>query len=365
MGMWKIGADGRPVKVKETKLQKEKFLEENLEDWIAADPSLLGEPLLIVGRQVLIPDVRDRLDLLALDPDGKAVIIELKRGKLKDPVDMQALRYASYISKWGFDEFERHARGFLGKQADPEFNFNELYENFCSEAGADETPEVNTDQRMIIIGSEVKEKLGSVALWLREHHVDIKVIEVDAYREGESLLVQPRVIIPVEISRFTETGRPVKSDVSRPWLTDGKTWHLEKRCNPKTKDMLLQLDSMIQENFEVDGPRWNQGGYVAYRIGSRNWLCIKTLASVLNIDFLVKINTFTQSNLAQRLGVVEFDKKSSLAEKFSLPTSVSVEHHNEKADWITLHLKEGFDLENEAFLEFLKEAYEAFPFWKE
>ncbi|MCK4232497.1 hypothetical protein KAX21_06060 [candidate division WOR-3 bacterium] len=360
--MWKIGADGRPIKVKETKLPKEKLLEENLEDWIARDSSLLGEPLLIVGRQVIIPDVRDRLDLLALDPDGRAVIIELKRGKLKDPVDMQALRYASYISKWGFDEFESHARTFFNKEADPEFNFNELYENFCSEAGADETPEVNTDQRMIVVGSEVKEKLGSVALWLREHHIDIKVIEVDAYREGESLFLQPRVIIPVEVSRFTETGRPVKGDVSRPWLTDGRTWHLEKRCSPKTKEMLLQLDSIIQENLNVDGPRWNQGGYVAYRIGNRNWLYINTHASVLSLDILVKIDAFKQSELAKRLGVEEFDKEQS---HFDLPSSVYIEKRSERADRVTLRIKEEFDLESEAFLEFLKEAYEAFPFAKE
>lgn len=77
MPMWKIGTDGRPVKVKETKLQREKLLEEHLEDWIAADSSLLGEPLLIIGRQVLIPDVRDCLDLLALDPDGKFVGVDL------------------------------------------------------------------------------------------------------------------------------------------------------------------------------------------------------------------------------------------------------------------------------------------------
>ena len=78
-------------------------MEQNLENWIAADPSLLGEPLLVVGRQAMIPDVRDKLDILRLDPQGKAVATELQRGKLKNPVDMQTLRYASYISKWGFD----------------------------------------------------------------------------------------------------------------------------------------------------------------------------------------------------------------------------------------------------------------------
>src|SRR5204863_8113987 len=129
--------------------------------------------------------------LLALDPQGKAVIVELKRGKLKDPVDMQALRYASYISRWVFEDFERVAEGYLsGGLSD--FNFNAIYEKFCSDAGVDEIPEkLNSDQRMIVVGAEVKEKLGSVALWLRQHNIDITVIQLEAYREtGNALLLQ-------------------------------------------------------------------------------------------------------------------------------------------------------------------------------
>ncbi len=66
MGLWKI-KNNEPTKVAETKFKKENLLEENLEEWIAKDPSILGEPLLIIGRQVLIPDTKDKLDLLALD----------------------------------------------------------------------------------------------------------------------------------------------------------------------------------------------------------------------------------------------------------------------------------------------------------
>ena len=131
MTVWKIGEKG-PSKLPETTPKEEKLLEEHLEDWVVNDPGLLGEPLLIVGRQVLIPEVKDRLDILALDPQGNAVVVELKRGKLKAPVDMQALRYASYISRWRFEDFERQAKAFMSKAGDPEFNFNEIFEQFCS-----------------------------------------------------------------------------------------------------------------------------------------------------------------------------------------------------------------------------------------
>ena len=76
MALWKITEEG-PSKVKETKFKKEKLLEEHLEDWIAKDPSILGEPLLIFGRQVIIPDTKDRLDLLAIDPHDQLTAIQI------------------------------------------------------------------------------------------------------------------------------------------------------------------------------------------------------------------------------------------------------------------------------------------------
>ena len=47
-----------------TYLSQEGKSEGNLETWIENDPSLLGDNLLIIGRQVQVPDVKDRIDLL-------------------------------------------------------------------------------------------------------------------------------------------------------------------------------------------------------------------------------------------------------------------------------------------------------------
>lgn len=357
MGLWKI-TDKGPSKLAETKFNQEKLLEEKLEDWISSDSFILGEPLLVVGRQVLIPDTKDRLDLLAFDPQGNAVIIELKRGELKDPVDIQALRYASYISKWGFEDFENLARNYRGK-GDPEFNFNALYESFCEDAGVDETPDLNKGQRVIIVGSSVREKLGSVALWLFEHGIDIKVIEVRAYKDGDGILIEPTIVVPLQVSKFAETGR-IKPEGS-PWIMDGKSWHLEKRCSLKTKEMFICLDKIIQENFDVDGPRWNQKHYIAYRINNYNWLSIVTTPNILRLDFLVKAKSFKSDDVEKRLNIVKFDKEESLSEKFGLPSSVFIKNRNENTDRMYIRVKEDFDLQSEEFLNFLKDAYNAFP----
>lgn len=358
MGLWKITEKG-PEKVVETVFKSEKLLEEHLENWICADSSVLGEPLLIVGRQVLIPDTKDRLDLLAFDPQGNAVIIELKRGKLKDPVDVQSLRYASYISKWRFEDFENLARNHMDKVGDQEYNFNSLFEDFCEDAGVDEPPDLNKDQRIIIVGSSVRDKLGSVALWLNEHGIDIKVIEVHAYKEGDSIFVEPNIVVPVQVSRFEKVGSTKITDSS--WIADGKNWHLEKRCSLKTKEMLMKLDELIQENFEIEGPKWNQKHYVSYRINNYNWLAVITTPNFLRLDFLVKANSFTADKVASLLNIAKFDKEETLSEKFGLPSSVLVKNRNEKTDRMYIRVKDDFKLESDKFIEFLKEAYKAFP----
>jgi hypothetical protein len=359
MPIWKITEDG-PVEVTETRLKQIDLLERHLEDWVVANHALLGESLLVIGRQVMIPDFHDRIDVLALDTKGNAVVIELKRGEIKDPVDMQALRYASYISRWTFDDFENQARNHLGKTGDASFNFNEIYEEFCAEAGVDEVPDLNTDQRIIIVGAEVKAKLGSVALWLLEHNVDIKVIEMEVYREGGTVFLQPRVIIPQPVSRFSDAGQPKPQEGARPWIKNGRRWHLEKRCSAETREMLLTLDDLIRDNFEVDGPHWNQKFYIAYRVGRYNWLTVKTHASLLRLGFLVPTGAFDQHRLAERLGVAEFVTEESFADKLNLPSSVTVQSRNESTDRIYLRLKEDFVLNDERFLAFLQDAYQVF-----
>jgi hypothetical protein len=358
MPLWKI-TDKGPSKVKETKFKQEKLLEEHLEDWIAADPTILGEPLLIFGRQVIMPDTKDRLDLLAVDPHGSIAVIELKRGHLKDPVDMQSLRYASYVSKWRFEDFENVARNHFGKVGDAEFNFNDMFESFCSDSGIDDIPDLNQDQRIIIVGSAVREKLGSVALWLRDHSIDIKLIEIQAYKDGDDLLIEPTTIVPMAVNRFVSVGK--KGPEDHPWSTDGKTWHLEKRCSPRTKEIILELDQVIQNEFDIDGPRWSQKYYIAYPINNYNWLCIHTRATFLILDFLVKAGVFKTAELAKRLGVAEFDSDDSLTEKFAMQSSVIVKNRNPASDRIRLRAKEDFNFKSEAFLEFLKEAHKAFP----
>lgn len=78
---------------------------EHLQEWVLAHPEMLGGSLLVItsecdrwtsarGRE------RDRLDVLALDPDGHLVVVELKRDEAPETVELQALKYAAYCSRF-------------------------------------------------------------------------------------------------------------------------------------------------------------------------------------------------------------------------------------------------------------------------
>jgi len=354
MSFWKITSDNKPEQVSTTKLKNEQILEKHLEDWIENSTDILGEPLLIIGRQIIIPEVKERLDLLALDPSGNAVIIELKRGRMSAPVDMQSLRYASYISKWEFSDFEHHAKSYLG-ESDEEFNFNEKFETFCTNSGIEEIPDINTNQRMIIVGSEVKDKLGSVALWLYERNIDIKIIEIDSYKEGDQLLIQPRIIIPHTVNRFSEVGKATKNNTTKPWKTGGKTWHLEKRMNSRIKQIYLQLDDLIRDNFEVDAPDFSNKLFITYQIHGMNWFSLYSGSKYLALKIRIKPNSMKKVDIAKQLEIEVFDTDDTLSEKLNLPSSVNIRSLNSQSDRIILRLKDDFKVSNPQFLDFLKE----------
>ncbi|HZJ97785.1 MAG TPA: hypothetical protein VFD12_08130, partial [Oligella sp.] len=71
----------------------------HLQEWLAHEPSALGEELLIIQKEFDdFDDTRERLDLLALDKDGNLVIIENKLDDSGRDVVWQAVKYASYCA---------------------------------------------------------------------------------------------------------------------------------------------------------------------------------------------------------------------------------------------------------------------------
>jgi Holliday junction resolvase-like predicted endonuclease len=92
IGLWQI-ADNGPTRLHASELGAER----DLEEWIERDPALLERGLVIVGRQIRLEG--GPLDLLALDPQGRWVLIEIKRERLRREVVTQAIDYVSCLHR--------------------------------------------------------------------------------------------------------------------------------------------------------------------------------------------------------------------------------------------------------------------------
>lgn len=143
--------------------------------------------------------------------------------------------------------------------------------------------------------------------------------------------------------------------------TNDRLRHLNINCDPETGPMMDKLDKLIRANFPEAAPDWTPQRYVAYKIGGKRWLYVRTREGVLGVRFFVEPHTFNQAALAKRLGLIEHDKQSGQDVKLSQPSAVLVEPKSGNRDEVALKLRPDYDIESPVFLAFLKDAHRAFP----
>ncbi|GAB3849273.1 endonuclease NucS domain-containing protein [Nesterenkonia populi] len=115
MGMWRIDGDS-PQRLPSGLLPSEA----QLEDFLERDPSLLGEKLLVIARQLRTPHGK-LIDLLALDGDGNLHVLELKRDRTPREVVAQILDYGSWVTELGREKIAEIAAEHLDTELEQAF----------------------------------------------------------------------------------------------------------------------------------------------------------------------------------------------------------------------------------------------------
>ena len=169
----------------------------DIQEWVADNPRILGEGLLIIGKEFSGFDrTNARLDLLAVDTDGKLVVIELKRDDTGTDAHWQAIKYASYLRRVDADRI-------IGMLADHEsISESEARIRLERHLGSDDLNALNNDQRIILASHRFAPEVTSAAVWLNEKAPDkdlMTCVQLIPYSDGEtgSLYVQANTIIPV------------------------------------------------------------------------------------------------------------------------------------------------------------------------
>jgi hypothetical protein len=225
----------------------------DLQEMILGSPGAffeeLGERLLILGSEVMPSDlVADRVDLLALDPEGATVIIELKRKSHKLQL-LQALTYAAMISSWSPERLiaassratEDDIRGFLGG----------------------DVSNINARQMMVLIAEDYDWEVLATAEWLTERYeMDIRCYRISMSVDGEAqYLTVTSVYPPKELADEAQLRRS-----SRP-LASPSTWTnwTEALGDITNPDVVSFFESEVKGNREPYLPK----RMVAYRFNGK------------------------------------------------------------------------------------------------
>ena len=184
----------------------------DIQEWIAANPSILGEDLLITSKEFSDFDrTKERLDLLAVDKRGSLVIVELKRDDSGVDVHWQAIKYASYLQRANerqiVEIFARH----IGRSED------DAKQELEKHLGTENLTILNTEQRIILASHRFALEVTSAALWLNEqaNRGLITCVQLKPYQDAneKALYLQATTIIPLPGTESYRIGiGPMRED---------------------------------------------------------------------------------------------------------------------------------------------------------
>jgi hypothetical protein len=162
--------------------------ESRLEELVVRSPDLLMPGLVLIGRQ--LPTGGGPLDLLGVEPSGRLVVFELKRGTLTRDAVAQVVHYASDVAEMGVDELarlvEKHSgRSGIEKIDDLDDWYAREYPNSANIL--EESP------RMVLVGLGADDRARRMADFLAEIGADIQLLTFHAFTADGQLFLARQV----------------------------------------------------------------------------------------------------------------------------------------------------------------------------
>lgn len=170
---------------------------EHLQEWLAHTPEALGEELLVIQKEFDgFADTRERLDLLALDKEGRLVVIENKLDDSGRDVVWQALKYAAYCSNLTQKDIPAIYQKHLDRSSPGEDAEAKLRDFLDVEDLGEVILNPGNEQRLVLIAASFRREVTAAALWLLGHGVQTQCFRVVPYSFGEEVFIDLQQIIP-------------------------------------------------------------------------------------------------------------------------------------------------------------------------
>lgn len=170
---------------------------DHLQEWLVRMPDALGEELLIVQKEFDgFADTRERLDILALDKEGRLVVVENKLDDSGRDVVWQALKYVAYCSSLKKAEIVEIYQKYLDRSSEGANAVTNLCDFFSVEELDDVVLNADNEQRLVLVAANFRKEVTATVLWLLGHGVRAQCFRVVPYSFGEELFIDLQQIIP-------------------------------------------------------------------------------------------------------------------------------------------------------------------------
>jgi hypothetical protein len=267
----------------------------DLQRWITEHPDLIAPGLLLVTTEfdrweIREQKVADRLDALFLDVTGAPVLVEFKRDKATDTVELQALKYAAYCSQLTLDELSEEFAVTRGISTD------EARQRLADHAPALEDGVLRSVKIRLVAGS-FGPAVTSVVLWLREYDIDIGCIEVSARRVSDSTqaVISARQLLPLpEAEDYLVRRRRKEQDEERA-RDDPTTWTWDTYAERFPADRVAiaralfdQLTQYVEQHHLPWSPAL-RSWWLGYQRPGGYYVPVINLRSENPIEFAVKL----------------------------------------------------------------------------
>jgi len=312
--MYKINKSSNNVEKLEKRLFKELKIKEreHLQEWIAKNPEMLGEELLIIQKEYDgFNDTNERLDLMAIDKDGGLVVIENKLDDTGRDVVWQALKYTSYCSTLTTAQIIKLYQAYLDRWHTGEDAKQNLLDFL--EIGNDELLLNRNDQRMIFVANNYRKEVTSTVLWLLKHDVQIKCFRATPYSMGEDVFLQVEQIIPLpETAEFMiDAKEKLKDETDKSKIVEEseerliKFWSLFKNYLQENKiDFIERVGAKPHYSLGF----WKGNGKYAFCIGRQTFRVELYFSNDPNkeiIDAMYKYKDVIESSFE---GLIEWER---------------------------------------------------------
>lgn len=185
-----------PAQFKTLEMYEKRDLQRLLREQIDA----LGEELVVISEEFgNWEDAKRRIDLLALDKEGRLVVIEIKRTSDGGHMELQAIRYAAMVSSMDFanvlEAFTAHcAKHRLHEDVDPRAEL----EAFLESADLSDEPVISTDVRIVLVSADFGREITTAVLWLNGFEgMDIRCIRLVPYELDGKVFLDIQQVIPL------------------------------------------------------------------------------------------------------------------------------------------------------------------------